>query len=63
MKTRTLSVYTSVNNPNYSRILLNGKWLHEAGFNQGDKVNVQIKSQKLIITVNPKTTNKRKKGI
>ena len=59
MKTRTLSIYPAVNNPNYSRILLNGKWLYEAGFNQGDKVCVKVKPERLIITVARKEKQKK----
>lgn len=39
------------NNTTIPEIRLEGKWLEEVGFKQGQNVNIQIEENKLIITI------------
>lgn len=35
-----------------AKIILMGDWLKDAGFNEGNTVNVKVKHQKIIISLN-----------
>ena len=46
--TRTLKIYENSNRTPY--LLIKAKWLKDCGFNSGDKIEVVIRKNKLIIT-------------
>ena len=51
MKIRKLKTYYNKNN--MPMIILQGKWLHSLGYNVGDRIDVKISKNKIIIKKEP----------